>query len=261
MVRTCAALCDLSLIVKARMQSCAEALQVKVRLMVNPYGVAGAASDPETVESNYHIGPVSAVRAANIDDLEGMVREPNVAADAAEVVGIASTDDMELKVLKPSMLTMGAGPASLTFAAHATFKTLQQAKPASSRAAAAALQDAAGMRSCIASAYRQRHAQGAAAPNGARGLPPAAYMQAKPSNGVVHENGFASRSHAGSGPRVSREKAFASEPPLRRSAVRLAVPAAGALGNSWHYRMIGAEQLAPGAAQPRRAGAAPVHGR
>ena len=229
--------------------------------MVNPYGIAGAACDPETVEGNYQTHPVATVRAANVDDLEGMVREPNIMPDADEAIGIASTDDMELKVLKPTMVTVGDGTQSLTFAAHATFMTVAEPKPpASSRAAALALQEASDMCGCIASAYRRRHVPGGPSPNGVRRPSHTARAHGKSNNGFAREP-QASRQHADARAGSGRASGPAAELPPRRSAVQYALPAGGALGHSWHYRLAQAEEVFPDAWHPGRASAQTVHGR
>jgi hypothetical protein len=211
-------------------------VQLTLSLMVNPYGNAGAATDPDTVKANFQTHSVRNVRRANSDDLECMVREPDTNPDAHDAVGIASTDDMELKVLPPTALSFGSASRTVSIAAHSTFKTIADQKRSSSRSSALVLQQAAAMGRFIMDAYRRRHGQAAA---GGCGAPP-----------HVGES-LAHVAEAGGSALSSVARGQGREAPRRRSngvdsavaqtpavGVRVAVPVGGALGMSRCYRGI-----------------------
>lgn len=203
--------------------------------MVNPYGNAGAATDPNTVKANFQTHSVRNVRRANADDLEAMVREPDTNPEANEAVGIASTDDMELKVLPPTVLSFGSGARSVSIAAHSTFKTIAEPKRASSRASALALQQAAAMGRFIVDAYRRRH--GVAAPAGG-GWPP---LHAGESPPHVAETGGGPLSAAAWGRDAPRSRSNGVDVAAAEATgvgVHFAVPVGGPLGMSRCYRGI-----------------------
>jgi hypothetical protein len=122
--------------------------------MINPYGSADASADPETGASNFLVLPESHMRPVNEDDLEDMCREPDIEPDANEVVGIASTDDIELKVLPPSTLCFGPAHRRITVQAFATHSAFEEQENAPSRASAVALQFAGAVVLSIEEVYR-----------------------------------------------------------------------------------------------------------
>ena len=211
--------------------------------MVNPYGNAGAASDPETVATNYQTHPHQHVRLANADDLEGMVREPSGMPEAGEACGVASTDDMELKVLRPSVLSLAAAPG-LRVEAHSTIATMPDPPVPPQPLAAQCLQDAATMTGLIAEAYRRRRtaasvpASRGLSQNGAHALPamlPAAHGSAPQRSGSMHMHDTKR-----SGELLHHVSAL-----TRRRNLMYALPSGGALGPSRCYRVVHAEEVHP----------------
>eukprot|EP00892_Ulva_mutabilis_P011161 jgi/Ulvmu1/8417/UM042_0124.1 len=108
---------------------------VVVRLFVAPYGNAGVAvNDPEAEAANFATHPRKRVRRAPADDLLGLAREPPDAAPPGVVRCLATTDQMEYQVLKPSKFVIG-GPGSgagghIVIESHPTFKTAEAAATA-----------------------------------------------------------------------------------------------------------------------------------
>jgi hypothetical protein len=234
-----------------------------MRLMVKPYGNGGASSDPESVKANYETHSVHHVRAANPDDLEGMVREPNTNPDAGEPCGVASTDDMELKVLQPTVLSMGEGLHALSIEAHGTFEAIPPARKAPSRVAAQCLQEAAAMSASIAAAYRRRSAPPAARHSGrhVQGVSAPPQRGAHAANGTVNGAMAAPLSHHGdllahNGFHAAREVSA----PRHRRAIMYAVPSGGALGLSRCYRMVASEEVSTKVMPYRRSGSTSVPG-
>jgi hypothetical protein len=133
---------------------CCDVVQVKLQLMVNPYGTADASTDPETVASNFLTLPEARMRPVNEDDLEGMCREPDIEPEADEVVGIASTDDMELKVLPSSVLSFGSSHRRINVHAFATYTDSEAHENVPSRSSAMALQYAGAVVPSIEEVYR-----------------------------------------------------------------------------------------------------------
>ena len=196
-------------------------MQITMRQMVNPYGNAGAQLSTQAVEDSCLTQDEAHFAHAAPDDLQSMAREPDCNPEGVEAAGIASTDDMELKVLVPTALKC----SGITVEAHATFKTQPAEERTTSRASALAVQRAALAGSAIEQAYRQtplarRKVQERAA---RADTAPRAFATTAPSAGWD--------GHAAAAWQVATVL-----PQLRH--VHYAVPAGGAFGASCAYRLV-----------------------
>lgn len=213
------------------------AVQITMRQMVNPYGNAGAQLSARAVEDSCLTHAEAHFAHADTDDLQDMAREPDCNPEGCEAAGIASTDDMEMKVLVPTAVTLGGGRHAVAVEAHATFKTVPAEERTTSRASALAVQRAALAGAAIEQAYRQ----------------PAATRRALQERAA--REGVAPRAQAGAAPgggwggqaAVGRREVAA--PQLRH--VCYAVPAGGTFGVSCAYRLVAPMDVAQQAVQLR----------
>lgn len=117
-------------------------VQVTARVFVTPYGNASSARDAAPDPTALLDTAPRYIRVAHPDDLYGVVREPDTAAEPApgnfpsEAVALATTDDLEESVLVPCAVHLGVNGRLVTL--HSTFKTLPEASDAGSRGGAPA---------------------------------------------------------------------------------------------------------------------------